>query len=296
MSLNANVLMSLAQTSNISMVDAKTSIVVTRPRAQLLPLLERLDRGLNEKGLQARLFALPLLEIESVYAKQQVNILANDLAQADLIVFVSPNAIRVTHQLLQSIGEGWPCDKTFAVVGGGSEEAFFDLGLNPKMIIKPANPKDWDSNGLWTELNKQINDWVGRRVVIVRGVGGRHDLIDRLTQAQANLVVHEIYRRTQLSPDDPFWLSLKSALIEPQALQASWLWLLTSSEAVRGILPGLKYLDLPASILERAHAICSHPTIAKAAKDAGFGDVLECLAGDEQMVDATCSWLSSKSK
>lgn len=276
------------------------SIVVTRPRAQLLPLLDQLDEQTQALGIATRLYPLPLLEIESVLPREQVASMHEVMSKAELIIFVSPNAILTTYQLLRDAALDWPSNKTIGLMGGGSEAALLDLKTNPKKIIKPLNPLQWDAQGLWEELQSECSDWAGKRVVFIRGQGGRHTLIDHWQAAHAQLEVFEVYRRTPLSTNDFFWLSVQDGLqsIKPlqQPQQSPWLWMLTSSEAVRTIPQAFKELNIPLDMLSSFHALCSHPNIAKAAKEVGFGNIHSCLAGDEQLVEATILWIQSFSK
>lgn len=279
------------------------SIVVTRPRAQLLPLLDQLDEQTQALGISTRLYPLPLLEIECVLPSEQVASMHGAMSGADLIIFVSPNAILTTYQLLRDAALDWPSHKMIGLMGGGSEAALLDLKTNPKKIIKPINPLQWDAQGLWEELQSDFSDWSGKRVVFIRGQGGRHTLIDHLQGVGAQLDVFEVYQRTPLSTNDFFWLSIQDALHqiqqsskEKQLHQLPWLWILTSSEAVRTIPQAFKELNIPIDVMTDFHALCSHPNIANAAQEVGFGQVHSCQAGDEELVQSTILWLQSFSK
>jgi uroporphyrinogen-III synthase len=283
-----------------SQLETPFSVVVTRPRAQLLPLLDQLDEKTQSAGIATRLYPLPLLEIECALPHEKVSNLNEAMVQADLIIFVSPNAILMTYQLLRDAGLDWPPNKTIGLMGGGSESALLDLKVQAKKIIKPLNPLQWDAQGLWEELQSEFTDWAGKRVVFIRGQGGRHSLIDHLQEAHAQLEVFEVYRRTPLSTNDFFWLSVQDGLQFIKSLQqlpqSPWLWILTSSEAVRTIPQAFKELNIPLDMLSSFHALCSHPNIAKAAKEVGFGNIHSCLAGDEQLVEATILWIEQFSK
>ncbi len=285
---------------NPSSLTPPISVVVTRPRAQLLPLLDQLDEKTQLAGIDARLYPLPLLEIECALAPDQVSGLYEAMRGADLIVFVSPNAILMTYQLLRDAGLEWPSNKAIGLVGGGSAKVLLDLKIQAHKIIKPLNPTQWDAEGLWQELQSEFSSWTGKRVVFIRGQGGRHSLIDHLQEVGAQLQVFEVYRRTPLSANDFFWLSvqdgMQQSLKETQQAVLPWLWILTSSEAVRTIPQAFKVLNIPLDRIASFHAICSHPNIAKAAEEVGFGHIQTCSAGDEQLVQATILWLQTFSK
>ena len=279
------------------------SIVITRPRAQLLPILDQLDEQIHAHGLNSGTYALcplPLLEIECALPLELIENLHGSMVKADLLIFVSPNAVLMTYKLLRDAGLTWPADKVIGLIGGGSESTLLDLKIQAKKIIKPQNPDKWDAEGLREELQAHFLNWKNQRVVFIRGQGGRHALIDYIKEQEALLEVYEVYRRVPLDTNDFFWLSIQDQLIEANKAnllhQYPWLWLLTSSEAVKTIPDAFKKLNIPLDTLASFHALCSHPNIAKAAQEVGFGEIHHCLAGDEQLVAATILWLKSFSK
>jgi len=274
------------------------TLVITRPRAQLTPLLEHLRQVLSQNAVDANLYPLPLLEIQSTYNNDQARQLYIDLKDADLIIFVSPNAIRITQMVLDEVGEVFPEQKAIGVVGGGSQTELLHSSIQPKLLIKPLDPMHWNAQGLWKQLQDEGQIQEGSKVVFVKGRGGRDDLIQYLTQANVDLKIHEVYKRTPLAIDDPCWGKLKRELLHSSqgSAMSSWLWLLTSSEAVRGLPQAFTQLNLPLNLLHQASALCTHPAIAKAAAEIGFKDILQCLPGDLEMSNAASIWVRENSK
>jgi uroporphyrinogen-III synthase len=273
---------------------SKKTIVITRPSSQAKHLAGLLSTDLLHHPLldQAvpRLLNLPLLtivpRIEPALAQQVLSALES----ADLAIFVSPNAIESTLQLIkrpwqEAAGTSMPV----AVMGGGSLQALHNHGigqeLSPTTILMPQQNDQWDSEGLWEVLQSSKSDWSGRKVLIFKGEGGRDWLADTLSAAGALVEAIAVYSRAPLELSHPAWGDLKEIDFSQS------LWLLTSSEAVRYL--GQVMQQHFQGALQKASAICSHPAIASAAEQIGFGEVFSCEPGDAALVEATRVWLDS---
>ena len=264
------------------------TIVVTRPVGQATQLMEAM-RG-QFQGATTQILSLPLLTIAPKASKDLGDQILEALQDADLAIFVSPNAIDCVMRL---IGGGWQAISKaivpIGVMGGSSHAALVDHGIGheaaPTPIIFPRQNKQWDSEGLWAELQLLYPHWVGRKVVIFKGDGGRDWLADTLKDAGASVQAISVYTRTPLDIESPAWAAIGDLDM------AQSLWLLTSSEAVRYLGAAIKshlHQDLGA-----ATALCPHINIAQAAKDVGFGRVLGCDPGDEALIAASKKWLNN---
>lgn len=169
------------------------------------------------------------------------------------------------------------------VMGGSSLAALQNHGIGIKAastnIILPADNAHWDSEGLWTELQKLQWDWSNKKVIIFKGEGGRDWLADTLKKAGAHLDLISVYARVPLDMNSPAWKDVCEMDF------AKSLWLLTSSEAVR-------YLGQAKLPLDIATAVCPHHNIADAAEQIGFGEVFSCEPGDDALIAAAQAWLS----
>jgi uroporphyrinogen-III synthase len=118
---------------------------------------------------------------------------------------------------------------------------------------------------LWERVLQQQH-WRGARVLIVRGNGGRDELATRLSDAGAQVSFVQAYMRMP-----PAWSPAQRALAQAavQAPQA-YLWHFSSSEAVQH-LPAL----MPQTDWSQSQAVATHPRIARAVRDIGFGHVDE---------------------
>ncbi len=265
------------------------TIVITRPGGQARQLSEMLQASLlraeiNKDDLP-QILSLPLLTIvprDDDVLVDQIKIL---LASADLVIFVSPNAIECTMRLLEKPWQD-ASEKliSIGVMGGSSLLALENHGIgverSPTPIIYPQDNAQWDSEGLWAELQKLGWDWSTKKVVIFKGDGGRDWLAETLKSAGAQLDLISVYARVPLDLESPSWRDVHAMDFSKS------LWLLTSSEAVRY----LGQVKLPVHL---ATAICPHHNIAEAAEKIGFGAVLTCQPGDSALIAASQAWLAT---
>jgi uroporphyrinogen-III synthase len=231
-------------------------VIVTRPAAQAGPWVE----GLRAAGVDA--VALPLIDIGAVDDPAPVQAAWRDLAVVDLVMFVSANA--VAHFFAARPERAvWPAGVQAASTGPGTSAALRAAGLDDVQIVEPdADAPAFDSEALWAKLAGR--DWAGRRALVVRGEDGRDWFAQTLRHHGAQVDFVTAYRRLAPVPDDAGRAVLAAALAAP----AAHLWLFSSSEAV-GQLSALA----PAADWSGSRALASHPRIAQAARDAGFGRV-----------------------
>ena len=253
------------------------TIVITRPMGQARQLSEALQASLLKSGIGKEFFpkiiSLPLLTIVPKGDSGLAHEITEALQSADLVIFVSPNAIECTMRLLEQFWQDLS-EKPLpvGVMGGSSMTALKNHGIGiehkPTTVILPQSNAQWDSEGLWAELQKLNWDWSLKQVIIFKGEGGRDWLAETLKHAGAKVEAFSVYARVPLDLNSPVWSEVHEMDF------AKSLWLLTSSEAVR-------YLGQAKLPLDLATAICSHHTIAGAAEQSGFGQVLTCEPGDQ---------------
>ncbi|MBU3563269.1 MULTISPECIES: uroporphyrinogen-III synthase [unclassified Polynucleobacter] len=269
------------------------TIIVTRPAGQARQLIEVLTRAIEASGVGKRslpeILSLPLLTIVPKSDGHLADHIASTLSDADLAIFVSPNAIESVMRLLERDWQDFSKKIIpIGVMGGSSHLALRNHGVgsedNPTPIIIPGNNENWDSEGLWKELQSLKWNWQGKKVVIFKGEGGRDWLADTLKKAGATVEAISTYTRVPLDIDNPAW-----QLVREMDLSKS-LWLLTSSEAVRYLGEVMK--DQFTQNLNVASALCPHHNIADAAEMIGFGEVFTSEPGDEALIKSTLAWLT----
>ena len=269
------------------------TIIVTRPAGQARQLIEVLSRAIEASGVGKRslpeILSLPLLTIVPKSDGHLADHIATTLSDADLAIFVSPNAIESVMRLLERDWQDFSKKIIpIGVMGGSSHLALKNHGVgsedNPTPIIIPGNNENWDSEGLWKELQSLKWNWQDKKVVIFKGEGGRDWLADTLKKAGATVEAISTYTRVPLDIDNPAW-----QLVREMDLSKS-LWLLTSSEAVRYLGEVMK--DQFIQNLNVASALCPHHNIADAAEMIGFGEVFTSEPGDEALIKSTLAWLT----
>ena len=269
------------------------TIVVTRPSGQASQLIEALTHAIEASGVGKRslpeILSLPLLTIVPKSDEHLADHIATVLSDADLAIFVSPNAIESVMRLLERDWQDFSKKVIpIGVMGGSSNLALKNHGIGlearPTPIIIPKNNENWDSEGLWQELQSLQSSWQNKKVVIFKGEGGRDWLADALIKAGATVEAISTYSRVPLDLNNPAWHQVREMDLSKS------LWLLTSSEAVRYLGEVMK--DQFTQNLNAASALCPHHNIADAAELIGFGEVFTSEPGDEALIKSTLAWLT----
>lgn len=269
------------------------TIVVTRPSGQARQLIEWLTIAIEKSGVAKRslpeIVSLPLLTIVPASDQQLASHITAVLTDADLAIFVSPNAIECVMRLLERHWQD--CAQKIipiGVMGGSSKQALQNHGIGqesmPTPILLPNSNENWDSEGLWQELQFLGWDWTGKKVIIFKGEGGREWLAETFIKAGATVEAISTYARVPLDLDNPAWHAIHEMDFSKS------LWLLTSSEAVRYL--GQVVKDQFPQGLQTATALCPHHNIADAAEEIGFGEVFTTDPGDEALIKASLAWLT----
>ncbi|MDD2914375.1 MAG: uroporphyrinogen-III synthase [Gallionella sp.] len=249
---------------------AGLKIAVTRPRDQAAQLAKRIEQA----GGIPLLF--PLLEIAAVQDSQTLREQISRLAQFNLAVFISPNAVSYGIAAIRASGD-IPQNLRIATVGQGSAKALHESGIAD--IIAPT--ENFDSEGLLAL--PVLQDVAGWRVLIFRGEGGRELLGDTLKARGATVEYAACYRRSK--PRQDIAVLLGDA---PDALTV------TSSEALDHLwqmLDGAQrdsIRDLPLFV--------PHRRIADLARQQGWRQVLPSGAGDDGLLSALVAWAGHKNK
>ncbi len=161
--------------------------------------------------------------------------------------------------------------------GQGTVQALLAVGVPASQIESPgADSSQWDSESLWARVKSHLDTLT--QILIVRGADAQGQLQGRDWLAQQlvakGIAVQQlaVYERHQ-----PQWTPEKRATAT-QAAQGG-LWVFSASEAITNLLH-----VMPDTSWQVARALTTHPRIAKAAQDAGFGVVCESLPGLTQVM------------
>ena len=261
-------------------------VIVTRPRLEADAWVKQLQ------ALQVDAVALPLIHIGAVADNGDLAKAWENLPQYRAIMFVSSNAVRYfyfSNMPLASEFVAYTAIKNIVnlqekttkprmwATGPGTREALLAQAVPSELIDSPASDAaQFDSEALWNRVQHQVK--AGDKVLIVRGsslaaknaenadsvqMNGRPWLADQLTAAGVQVDFVVSYQRSAPVFDAAELASLRQASTDQS------IWLLSSSEAVANLkaISELRWSN--------AKAIATHPRIAQAARDAGFGVVYE---------------------
>jgi uroporphyrinogen-III synthase len=248
------------------------SVVITRPLAQA----EGLARGVAALGRTPVL--LPLLEIAPLEDQAPLAQVLDGLAGYALVAFVSPNAIDAAFAHIRA----WPPGVALAVLGEGSRAALARHGISGAnaTIVSPPDASRSDSENLLQSLD--LAALAGRRVLIVRGESGRELMAEGFAAAGAEVTKVAAYRRRVPPLTDALAHTLRTLLAGPND------WIITSSEALRGLLELLDQLEPQTAVakMQHQHLIVPHARIAETARALGLARVTLTGSGDERLLAA----------
>jgi uroporphyrinogen-III synthase len=248
-------------------------LIVTRPAAQAEASVQAL-RALGQDAV-----ALPLIGIAAVADTGPLREAWERLPGCAMAMFVSANAVQHFFAVAPA---PWPAGVLAGATGPGTVAALRQAGVPAEAVVAPPDDAPrFDSEALWQLL--AAHDWAACRVLIVRGEDGRDWLADTLRRHDAEVDFVAAYRRLPPTLDGAQQAVLDAALAAPAAA----LWLFSSSEAV-GHLRALA----PAADWGAGSAIASHPRIAQAARDAGFGRVELAAPTPEAVAALAARWPS----
>lgn len=243
-------------------------VLVTRPAPDAQHWVDQLQA----RGIDAS--ALPLIDIAGVdnAALAQARRDGATPGHYRALMFVSGNAVQYFFAPGVQLAPGTRAWSP----GPGTARALQAAGVPaPQIDGPPADAAQFDSEALWPQVQAQIQP--GDRVLIVRGSQGdsagalaaggqgREWLARQLSQAGAQIEFVAVYQRC--APQ----LTLAARALARAAAHDGTLWLFSSSEAIANL-----QLALPGADWRQARALVTHPRIAAAAQQAGFGYIQEC--------------------
>ena len=233
-------------------------LIVTRPQAQAEPLVAEL------RAAAVDAVALPLIHIQPVADEHALHEAWRTLAAQALVMFVSANAVQ--HFMRLRPAEAWPPQLLAGSTGPGTSAALLAAGVPVALQVAPAGG-GMDSEALWQQL--RTRDWQGRRVLVVRGEGGRDWLAAQLRERGAQVDFVAAYRRCLPQLGAAAQAVLAGALQQPDR----HLWSFSSSEAASNLARLAPQADW-----QRSAAVAPHARIVAALRQLGFGGVRQVPA------------------
>ncbi len=159
-------------------------ILVTRPRYQA----DRLCELISNNGGQAVSF--PTIEIKPVTESEKLLARFNNINEYNFVIFVSRNAVKMAFDLY--LGEsGLPDHVQLVAIGAGTADALADRNITN--VLHAGTQADSESLLQLAELQRER--LLDKKILIVRGIGGREFLADNLKARGASVDYAEVYLR-----------------------------------------------------------------------------------------------------
>ena len=244
-------------------------ILVTRPAEQA----GELARMIAARGGQALLF--PLLEIGATDDPLPLLRAIAALDDYDVAIFISPNA--VAYSLPEILAaRRWPVGLQAAAIGPSTARELAAQGIAE--VICPGYR--FDSEALLELPEFAADALAGRKVLILRGDGGRELLAQTLRQRGAQVDAVSCYRRSPPSDGAPLVSLLRNSGIDALTI--------SSSEGLRNLLA---LLDTEAfALLRRLPLFVPHQRIAQGAAELGLPHVVLSAPADVGIVESLCAY------
>ena len=244
---------------------AGRGIVVTRPRELADPLASAIAR----RGAQPILFpAIAIEELAPPPALQRV-------ADYQLVIFVSPTAVRVATRAMGA----WPPEAAAAAIGAGTRRELERAGVSA--VIAPDAGSDSEA----LLATPQMRDVAGKRVLIVRGEGGRPVLGNALVARGASVDYAECYRRSRPALD-------AAPLVERWRRGEVDAVTVSSAEGFDNLL--VMTGAQGGQLLARTPLFVPHPRIASHVRFRGQTEVVVAGPGDDELVERLVAYFDGR--
>ena len=233
-------------------------IVITRPASQSDALATLVEAA------GGRALRIPAIEI------QEVEWTVPALEGFDLAIFASPAAVA------QFFGKrpAWPSALRAAAVGPGTQRALERQGVGA--VLAPQAGADSEA----LLALREMQELAGKRVLLVKGEGGRELLAETLAARGAHVERLECYRRARPQGDGALAAALARGEVDAVTV--------SSAEGFDNLLALLDEGARPR--LLRTPLFVTHPRIAEHAKAAGAADVVLGGPGDRELADALMAY------
>ena len=246
-------------------------VLVTRPRGQA----EALCDLIAAQG--GRAIPFPTIAIVPADDLVAARALLQRISDFNLVIFVSPNAVRYGLALME--GGAISAKTLVTAVGKGTARTLAECGV--QVDILPEGRFDSESLLALPELTEVA----GRRVLIVRGTGGRPLLADTLRARGAEVEYAEVYSRRVADAD-------------AGPLIASWqtqvqIVIATSCEILENLL--LMLGESGGSRLRQTPLVVVSERIQTRARELGCSNIiLADEASDQGLLQSICSWVKAR--
>lgn len=246
-------------------------VLVTRAAHQAATLCRLI---VARDGLPLR---FPAVEIVDPAFPSKVTEQLSHFADYDIAVFVSPNAVLWGIQL--SPEQKLPSGVALAAVGKRTAQTLAESGY-PVDVVPESS---FDSEGLLA--TPELKDVTGKRILILRGNGGRELLAEKLIERGASVDFAEVYQRLCPTAD-------------PAPLIQRWrddvdVVTVTSNILLDNLFNLLGEAGQP--LLQQTPMIVISDRMRQHARELGCRAVYLARSADEQdLLEAICLWASNR--
>lgn len=248
-------------------------IAITRPVDQA----QKLSNAIKQAGGTPWLF--PLIAIAPLDDYMQFEQQIAHLHECDWLIFISSNAVQNAMPRIVARYPVLPKSLKFAAIGPTTAAQLQSFGISS--TLTPLLRFDSESLLALPEMQEVQ----GKKVMIVRGIGGRELMADTLKQRGAEVSFAECYQRVNPQQDASFL----NNLWENNQLNAI---VVTSSEAMRYLLEmTLHRYDW----LQQITLCVNHARIAELPIKHGLKVNIATAPGDDAMLDCLTTALSQPS-
>ena len=175
--------------SNPSNDLAGQTILVTRAADQSADLVERIEAA------RGRAIVHPVIEILPAADLAALDASIKRLGQFEVLVFTSRNGVKFFKDQLAAVKASFPPQIQLAAIGSSTAKLIHELWQ-----IDPAVPKTSHSPSLADFL---IDEYLGQKMLLVRGDRGSNVLDKRLIAADANFESVVAYRSIDVTTASP---------------------------------------------------------------------------------------------
>ena len=247
-------------------------VLLTRPGDKNLPLAD----ALASLGIPS--LSCPLIDIVPNDDKAPTGDLTGmlrTLSADDILIAVSDTAVRFARQRHQI---AWPAHLHYYAVGRATARAMAAAGMPGVQL-----PDDPRTEGLLALPSLQHLS--GRRVLILRGEGGRETLAETLAARGAEVSYCELYRRQPIQRDagqlSRHWQEQRVTTI-----------VVTSGEILLNLLTLLTASR--ETWWHRCRLVVPSPRVARLARDRGWREVIQARSADTGAIIESIKTLQSE--
>jgi len=240
---------------------ANIGVAITRPINQA----KKLTQLIQAAG--GNVITFPLIEITALDDYSAFEQVIADINSYDWILFISSNAVE--NSLPRLMKQGIPKQLKFAAIGPTTAKSLQAFGIDEVLI-----PQDrFDSESLLSL--PAMHDMQGKKVMIVRGIGGRDVLANTLSERGAQITFAECYQRVNPQTNCH---ALEQAYKDGK-LHAI---VVTSSEAMRYLIAMAGESDW----LKQITICVNHARVAEQPLEMGLKVKVAKAPGDEGMLES----------